>query len=174
MQITALDVNLEDRDQLIVAFPRILILAGEVTEKAGNKVIFGEFDLDVSRFGILATLFRANGQLSMKQLKDSNYLMRSSSNFTQMVDNLEQRGLTRRSPSREDRRVILVEITDEGRGLLDRVIVRYREAVMEYLDTFANEELKQALDIVIKWIRQVSDAAGISNLIPSAEPFNSN
>jgi DNA-binding MarR family transcriptional regulator len=67
-----------------------------------------------------------------------------------------------------------VEITDEGRGLLDRVIVRYREAVMEYLDTFANEELKQALDIVIKWIRQVSDAAGISNLIPSAEPFNSN
>ena len=65
------------------------------------------------RFDVLAALFRADGPLTMGEL--SQQLLVSNGNATAVVDRLERDGLVRRTPSPADRRVILAQLTDEGR-----------------------------------------------------------
>lgn len=155
----------------MIAFPRILIMAGEVTAKAGDKLIFEPFGLNVVKFSLLVTLSRSGGQLSMTSLKDHSRMMRSPSNFTQMVDDLEKKELVRRIASREDRRVSLVEITTQGKELVERVMVRYQQIMEEYLRDFPTNDLRDAVRVMIKWIWQSGDAAGIGHLKPTEKPF---
>ncbi|HEY3294835.1 MAG TPA: MarR family transcriptional regulator [bacterium] len=172
MKSTAFDVDLESRAQLLIAFPRILIMAGEITARAGDALIFEEFGLNVAKFSLLATLSHCGGQLSMSELKDQARMMRSQSNLTQMVDDLEARHLLQRISSKEDRRVSLVEITDEGRALTERVMVKYFEIMDVYLKDFPTNELRDTVMVMIKWIWKAGDAAGVGHLRPTPNPFD--
>lgn len=49
----------------------------------------------------------------------SDRLLVTRGTVTSLLDTLEKRGLVRRRPHPEDRRKLLVEITDEARGLVD-------------------------------------------------------
>jgi DNA-binding MarR family transcriptional regulator len=53
------------------------------------------------------------GYLSMNDLSDSLDLAKST--MTRMVDQLVEKGLVRRKPDAEDRRMVLVGLTDQGR-----------------------------------------------------------
>jgi DNA-binding MarR family transcriptional regulator len=172
MRSSAFRVDLEDRAQLLTAFPRILIFAGEVTERAGDALIFGPSGLDVPRYSTLVTLDHSGGQVSMTRLKDTTLTLRSQSNVTQIVDDLESRELVRRIASKEDRRVSLVEITDKGRELVQEVNQRYYRVMEEYLSQFPTNSLREAVYVLIKWIWQSGDAAGISHMKPTPEPFD--
>jgi len=158
----------------MVAFPRILIMAGEITARAGDALIFEHFGLNVAKYSLLATLSHCGGQLSMSALKDQARMMRSSSNLTQMVDDLENRHLLLRISSKEDRRVSLVEITAEGRALSEQVMVKYFEIMDVYLKDFPTNELREAVMAMIKWIWKAGDAAGVGHLRPTAAPFDEN
>jgi DNA-binding MarR family transcriptional regulator len=171
MKSPVFGVDLEDRTQLMIAFPRLMIMAGEITAKAGDKLIFEQFGLTVATFALLNTVSRSGGQLSMTALKDHSRMMRSPSNFTQMVDDLEAKQLVKRVASSEDRRVSLVEITDEGKALRERVLVRYWQVMDEYLRDFPTNEIRDAVYAMIKWIWKTGDDAGIGHLKPAGDPF---
>ena len=170
MRSIAFEVDLEDRTQLLIAFPKLLIIAGEVTTKSGDRLIFEPFGLNVVKFSLLATLMRT-GSLSMTELKDHSRMMRSPSNFTQMVDDLEAKKLVKRAASPEDRRVSMVEITPEGSELVDRVMGQYHEIMEEHMRDFPTNEIREAVHAMIKWIWKTGDAAGIGHLKPTDEPF---
>jgi DNA-binding MarR family transcriptional regulator len=172
MKSSAFGVDLEDRAQLLTAFPRILIFAGEVTERAGDALIFSRHGLDVPRYSMLVSLDHAGGQLSMTRLKESTLTLRSQSNVTQIVDQLESRNLLRRIHSTEDRRVSLVEITDAGRELVRQTNETYYKLMEDFLRQFPTNSLREAVYVLIKWIWQAGDAAGIGHLKPTPEPFD--
>lgn len=157
---------------MLVAFPRIAILAGEVSVKAGDELIFGHFDLDVARWGLLATLYTHHGQLSMTQLRDHTNLLRSQSNVTQIVDAFEAKGLVQRKLSPTDRRVWLVEITPKGKEFVNKVLVRYQQVMEENLNHFDIQEVRTAVLVLIKWIWQCGDAAGLGHLKFPDGPFD--
>ncbi len=171
MKSQAFGVDLEDRVQLMVAFPRLLIMAGEASVKAGDALIFGPFGLNVAKYNVLMTLVRAGGQLSMTSLKDRSRMMRSPSNFTQLVDDLETRKLVRRVNAPQDRRVSLVEITADGTALLEQVNKRYYQVMQEYTQDFPTNEMRDSVYASIKWIWRIAEAAGIAHLRPTEEPF---
>jgi MarR family 2-MHQ and catechol resistance regulon transcriptional repressor len=170
MKSIAFGVDLEDRAQLMVAFPRLLIMAGEVTVKSGDKLIFEPFGLNVVKFSLLATLARG-GSLSMTELKDRSRMMRSPSNFTQMVDDLERKKLVKRVALPEDRRVWIVEITAEGGEMVNRVMEQYHQIMEEYMRDFPTNEIREAVQAMIKWIWKTGEVAGIGHLKPTEEPF---
>lgn len=85
--------------------------------------VFAEHDLEGWEFDVLATL-RRNGephQLTPGQLLDS--MMITSGAMTNRIDRLASRGLVERVKGAEDRRQVLVTLTDEGRRVVDAALV---------------------------------------------------
>jgi DNA-binding MarR family transcriptional regulator len=165
-------VDLEDPVQVLMAFPRLAILAGEVSVRAGDELIFKQFDLDVARWGILATLYQHGGQLSMTQLRDHTHLLRSPSNITQIVDAFEAHGILQRQLSPVDRRIWLVQMTDQGRAFVEKVLVRFQQVMEENLAQFDIEEVRTAILVLIKWIWQCGEAAGLGHMKTGQSPFD--
>lgn len=75
-----------------------------------------ELDLRPAAFGTLRMLGQPR---TMSEV--ANALQCDNSNVTGIVDSLEEKGLVRRRPSEEDRRVKLIELTPEGRRVHTRL-----------------------------------------------------
>ncbi len=87
-----------------------------------QEEVFGRFGLNRGDMGVLSALRFAgpSNQLSPTQLFKG--LMLSSAGITSRLDRLEGRGLVRRGRDPNDRRGVLVELTDEGRRVLDEAV----------------------------------------------------
>lgn len=98
--------------------------------------VFAGFGLNRGDVGVLSALRIAeNNRLSPTQLFKG--LMLSSAGITSRLDRLEKRGLVRRERHPNDRRGVLVELTGEGRSLLEQAV---------RANTAAERELVQGLD----------------------------
>src|SRR5215207_3301691 len=76
-------------------------------------------DLTYSQFAVLEALYHlgslTQGEVSIKVLK-------SGSNITTVIDNLERDGLVRRERDAQDRRVIHVHLTEVGNGKIEAIL----------------------------------------------------
>lgn len=97
--------------------------------------------LSQSQFGVLETLHHL-GPLTVSQLADKHLLSRN--NFTTVIDNLEKKELVRRVRDQEDRRVVMVHLTETGQALIDTLLPQFVDAVlrdMQVLTPAEQEEL---------------------------------
>lgn len=99
------------KDSLPLLFS--LLHAGE---RLGARVeaAMAEANLSGARFGVLDTLSRAGGPMTLGELAASQSCVRS--NMTQLIDRLESEGLVRRASDPADRRSVRAELTEEGRS----------------------------------------------------------
>ena len=85
-------------------------------------------DLTWSQFAVLEALYHlghmTQGEISAKVLK-------SGSNMTTVIDNLERDGLVRRERDANDRRVIHVHLTDAGSGKVEAVLPGHIAALVD-------------------------------------------
>ncbi|MDP8951947.1 MAG: MarR family transcriptional regulator [Actinomycetota bacterium] len=92
--------------------------------------------------------------IRMREL--SRRLGGSFSNATVLVDRLVDRGLVERLAEPEDRRVVLVRATEEGRHLIERLVTSWRTLSAPLLETLASEDLatvQRALRLLLKAAR---------------------
>lgn len=82
-------------------------------------------------------------------------LMVTPAVVTGLIDRLERRGYVRRINSTDDRRRVLLALTDEGRCAADSVSRRLRDEMASALDTFSPAELDQ-LDMMLAKLRPVA------------------
>jgi DNA-binding MarR family transcriptional regulator len=112
-----------------------------------QEEVFGRFGLNRGDVGVLSALRIAeNNRLSPTQLFKG--LMLSSAGITSRLDRLEKRGLVRRERHPNDRRGVLVELTDEGRVVLEQAVRANTDAereLMTGLDAAEAKELSQLL-----------------------------
>ncbi|WP_237774233.1 MarR family winged helix-turn-helix transcriptional regulator [Actinosynnema sp. ALI-1.44] len=80
---------------------------------------FAKHDLDRPAFDVLATL-RRSGRLTPVELMRS--AMITSGAISQRLDRLEARGLVTRQPDSTNGRRVYVDLTAEGRELIDRAL----------------------------------------------------
>jgi DNA-binding MarR family transcriptional regulator len=103
-----------------------------------------ELDLRPAAYGTLRMLDRPR---TMSEVAGA--LQCDNSNVTGIVDSLEEKGLARRRPSEEDRRVKLIELTREGR----RVHARLSKAFAtppEWVDSLPAADQRALRDILRK------------------------
>jgi DNA-binding MarR family transcriptional regulator len=67
--------------------------------------------------------------------------MLSSAGMTSRIDRLERRGLVRRLPDPDDRRGVIVELTDQGLEVVDTAVAAIAVSDRELLERFDPEEL---------------------------------
>jgi DNA-binding MarR family transcriptional regulator len=102
------------------------------------------------------TLLERHGEMPMSGLAD--VLDASLSNTTGLVDRMEERGLVERHRVPDDRRVVMVRVTDRGRealaeaDILKEDIVR---SILESLDRPQLERLSASLDDIREGVERV-------------------
>ncbi|HET7027797.1 MAG TPA: MarR family transcriptional regulator [Candidatus Limnocylindrales bacterium] len=87
-----------------------------------EEEVFGRFGLNRGEVGMLATLRTAGPPHRLSPTRLGKGLMLSSAGVTSRLDRLERRGLLRRTPDPDDRRGVIVELTDEGLKLVDAAV----------------------------------------------------
>ena len=100
-------------------------------------------------------VMHADGPMPMRALSESMDVSQASA--TGIVDRMEQRGLVERQRDDEDRRVVRVAITDEGRRLIVGMAQERREHLAQMLEQMTDEELDAFL-VGAKAMRRVRAA----------------
>jgi len=122
--------------------------------------VFGRFGLGRGEVGLLALLRVSgpNSQLSPTRL--SRALLLSSAGVTSRIDRLERRGLIVRLPDADDRRGVLVELTDKGRELVDAAIAANTTSESEVLSRLDADERATLEQLLRKVISNLEPAGG--------------
>lgn len=78
-----------------------------------------KYDLTMPQFNVLRILRGAKGSINVQTIKDR--MVEKSPNLTRLIDKLESKQFLSRSNSSNDKRTILVTITNEGLDVLNRI-----------------------------------------------------
>jgi len=116
-------------------FIKLTRCANSILSRLSERNTIGE--LTPSQFAVLEALYHlgpmTQGEVSMKVLK-------SGSNMTTVIDNLERDGLVRRERDAKDRRVIHVHLTEAGTSKLEAVLPRHVTALVEEFSVLSASE----------------------------------
>jgi len=100
-------------------------------------------------YDVLAALSDADGALKQVELAERCQL--SNSGLSRLIDRIEKAGLVRRTACDTDRRSFYIALTDEGRGMLERMWPVYARGVAEdFLPAIGSKscELRQMLETI--------------------------
>jgi len=84
--------------------------------------------------------------------------MLSSAGVTSRIDRLERRGLVRRLPDPDDRRGVIVELTDEGGRLVDEAVAAVAESDRQLLARLDADEIAQLQALLKKLLASLEPA----------------
>jgi len=104
-------------------------------------------NLTWSQFAVLEALYHlgpmTQGEISAKVLK-------SGSNMTTVIDNLERDGLVRRERNVKDRREIHVHLTEAGTGKIEAVLPGHVAALVEEFGVLSAKEQETLAELCKK------------------------
>lgn len=93
----------------------------------GLEEVFGRYGLTREGFDVLAALRRSGSPYRLSPTSLYRALMRTSGAMTNRLNRLQAGGLVARVPDPHDGRGLLVQLTERGRRLVDRVGPRHLE-----------------------------------------------
>jgi len=93
--------------------------------------------LTPSQFAVLESLYHIG---SMTQGEISQKVLKSGSNMTTVIDNLERDGLVKRERDAKDRRVIHVHLTEAGSGKVEAVLPNHVATLVEIFKALSPTE----------------------------------
>ena len=96
-----------------------------------------ESDMTVRQLAVLEALLHL-GPLSQGELAAK--MLRTGGSVTSMVDHLEDQGLVRRSRDTQDRRIVRVDLTAQGRQRITTVFPHHVAAMVEALSSLTAAE----------------------------------
>ena len=73
--------------------------------------------------------------------------------MTRMIDRLEKKRLVKRVPCAEDRRVVKLALTEEGRAVYPRLVEKAADVLNERLRGFSPDEVKQLERLLERMVR---------------------
>ena len=111
--------------------------------------------LTPSQFAVLESLYHIG---SMTQGEISQKVLKSGSNMTTVIDNLERDGLVKRERDAKDRRVIHVHLTEAGSGKVEAVLPNHVATLVEIFKALSPTE-QETLGELCKKLGKGKDSA---------------
>ena len=148
---------------LAATYPELEVGAYEVTARLARlgqylarrqEEVFGRFGLNRGEVGVLAALRLAGSPFQLTPGRLGRGLMLSSAGVTSRLDRLERRGLVARHPDPDDRRGVLIELTDRGAELVDAAIAANTASEQQLLVGFDPADL----DVLQRLLRTLAVA----------------
>jgi DNA-binding MarR family transcriptional regulator len=108
-----------------------------------QEAVFNRFSVNRGEVGALSALRVAGPPHRLSPTSLGRGLMLSSAGVTSRIDRLERRGLVRRLPDPDDRRGVIVELTDEGLALVDQAVEAVTESDRQLLGRLDAKEMAE-------------------------------
>ncbi len=141
----------KERPELDVAPMGILGRLGRLKNHLSREIetVLQQYGLSPSAFDVLATLRRAGEphRLSPGELLDMT--MVSSGTMTNRIDQLEKAGLVERVNNPEDRRSVLIALTDKGFNIVEQAVTAHVENQHRLVASLSAKD-KAELDRLLK------------------------
>jgi DNA-binding MarR family transcriptional regulator len=125
-----------------------LIRTGQALYDELDRGMQASFGVPESVLQCLAVIDGAESPLTPSQISERTF--RSSATMTATLDALERAGWARRVPNPDDRRSVLVEITDEGKALADRFLPGVRKVERILVEDLTPEDRAALMDVLAK------------------------
>lgn len=138
----AKDVNSKFKDNKTKALLNILYTANWIS--ARQNTFFAEFGLSPQQYNILRILRGAGEPLTMQTVKDR--MIERAPNATRLTDKLCAKHLIERLPSKTDRRVVHIAITQNGMQLLSDISDDFNEDWLQNITEAEAATLSDLLD----------------------------
>ncbi len=134
-------------DLLSMAVASNIWRAAQLLKHHQERTILREFDLTWASFSTLYIVW-IWGPIETRDLARSQAVTRGT--VTSNVSLLEKRGLCRRRQSDEDRRLVLVELTDEGLALIEKVFPLFNQGELNFTSYLNHEEQETLAQLLRK------------------------
>ncbi len=102
-------------------------------------------DITVEQWSVLYHLWKSDG---MNQQELCNATFRDKPSITRLVDNLEKLKLVKRNASKQDRRMNLIVLTDEGKELEEKCMSVANTTLNEALEGVTNGQVEIAKEVL--------------------------
>jgi len=123
--------------QALAAYVKLLRAGRAVLARVEPRLVAS--GLTPTQFGVLEAILHT-GELSQREL--GRKVLTSAGNMTDLIDKLETRGLVRRIRQKLDRRAVRVELTPEGRRLIEPLFTAHAADVAAAMAILSGEELR--------------------------------
>ncbi|HCO69102.1 MAG TPA: MarR family transcriptional regulator [Mesotoga infera] len=120
--------------------------------REGRKVL-RDFPITPAQFDVLQVLF-FNGEKRMSDI--SRWLGITKSTTTGLVKRLIDADLVERRRSDKDRRSFIIDISDSGRTLIEKVIDRRVEYLKSVMTEIKSDQVK-ALEVIVQNLLEIMD-----------------
>ncbi len=106
-----------------------------------QEEVFSRSGLNRGEVGALSALRIAGPPHRLSPTRLARGLMMSSAGVTSRIDRLERRGFVRRLPDPNDRRGVIIELTDEGLEVVDAAVAAISASDRQLLERFDPQEI---------------------------------
>lgn len=127
-----------DPAEALRAYVKLLRASKAVVARI-EKLLASE-GLTPTQLGVLEGILHL-GPLTQRDL--GRKVLTSAGNMTDVIDKLEARGLVHRCRAVEDRRLVRVDLTGDGRALIERLFPRHADDIACAMGALCPEELRQ-------------------------------
>ncbi len=117
-----------------------------------QELVFSRFGLNRGEVGALSALRIAGAPHRLSPTRLGRGLMLSSAGVTSRIDRLERRGLVRRLPDPDDRRGVIVELTDQGLEVVDDAVAAIAISDRQLLERLDPPEVEVLASLLRKLI----------------------
>jgi MarR family transcriptional regulator, 2-MHQ and catechol-resistance regulon repressor len=128
----------KNQQKVLKTYTKMMRAAGAVTSKMHRHLI--QRRLTSSQFGVLEALYHL-GPLSQRDI--GKKILKTSGNITLVVDNLEKRRLVKRGKDRQDRRVIMVKLTEKGHRLIHELFPTHAKVAEKTFSILNQKEITE-------------------------------
>jgi len=106
-----------------------------------------EKGLSVSQFGIIEAIYHL-GPMCQKDL--ASKILKSAGNITMVIDNLEKQNLVSRFRSADDRRYLVVNLTNKGKELIAATFPEHAEGILTRMSKLTGPEQRDLSKLLKK------------------------
>ncbi|MCB8962793.1 MAG: MarR family transcriptional regulator [Ardenticatenales bacterium] len=128
----------EQEHRALDLYIKLMRAADAVNARVNNHL--STATLSVSQFGALETLYHLG---PLEQGEIGAKILRSSGNLSLVIDSLATRGLVVRQRDPEDRRRIIIHLTEAGRQVIDNLFPPHVANIVQEMAVLSPEEQEQ-------------------------------
>ena len=125
-----------------------VIRAGQALYDEIDRAMQASIGVPESALNTLAVIDGSQRPLTPSEISERTF--RSSATITSILDVLERRGWIRRVPNPEDRRSVLIEISEDGYAVADRFLPGVRKIERAVMGDLSTKELAALMNILTK------------------------
>ena len=124
------------------------LLRAEATVRKRVAAELNREGVSPAGFSVLVVLTTAGGSAELKTLR--RRLGWSKANATEVTATLQERGLVRRRRDRNDRRLVIVDLTYSGRELVERLFPEHSDRVTQAFGALDESEKRSLAELCRK------------------------